>query len=200
MLPRLKLAIERVPKHHQQTSQTTPTVLLARPSRRDEGERAHLNDSANLDGLTARNGRVMNDTKKHTAAPNKHPPKPSSLSSPTSSSRPTGHITRASLTDPTAKARHTPPPHSTARSSATAHIPLPPHCKTSQTGSPLLPRRRPGLGSRCCSRVPSGIGRGSCGRTVRSRGPQAWLLPGFFGVGGIVWRGWRGGVCSSGRG
>jgi hypothetical protein len=38
-----------------------------------------LNDSANLAGRSASSGSVKNETKKHTAAPMRHPPNPSNL-------------------------------------------------------------------------------------------------------------------------
>lgn len=124
----------------------------------------------------------MNDTKKHTAAPNKHPPKPNNLSSKHHQSHQLSNGQYALRTDPTAKARHTPPPHSTARSTATGHIPLPQHCRTSRMGLTLPLHCRFGAASRCYSLVPSGIGRGLCGRTVRSRALRAFLLAVFVSV------------------
>jgi hypothetical protein len=67
------------PKHDKQTPQTKRRIQLTAGG---DGKRdTHLNDRANFAGRSASNGRVRKATKKHTAAPSKHPMNPSSLTS-----------------------------------------------------------------------------------------------------------------------
>ena len=75
-----------LPEHDQQASQAaegrTDSVEHMSTEIRSECT-PHLNARANLAGRSAMTGIVKNATKKHTAAPIKHAPKPSNLHRPT---------------------------------------------------------------------------------------------------------------------